>query len=236
MKKKLTYRQQEFLSQFVDLYQELSQSLPYGAIAERLGVSKVTAYEMLRLLEERGLAAAEYQTDPQQRGPGRPSVLFYPTGEADRLMKELAGSAVNLEDWQVTKEEILKKLRAGQAGGYEELLGDLLARIPERSTPLIFVTELVTTMILTLAAMQDSPEVRSILLQLRRIGLPEGISLNVFSGISVFLSALERANRHSTSVLRSQMNHFEEALAQLNEESRKQLGEYTREVLHILSR
>ena len=236
MRKKLTYRQQQFMSQFLDLYQEMHQSLHYGAIAERLGVGRVTAYEMLRLLEERGLVAAEYQADPNQQGPGRPVVLFYPTQEAGRVMKGLAGNTANLEDWQIVKEEILKKLRAGQAGGYEDLISDLLARIPERRSSLIFVTELVTTVILSLVTIQDSPEVRSILAQLRRIGLPEGISLSVFSGISMFLSALERANRHSTSLILSQINHYEEALAQLNEESRKQLGEYTREVLHILSR
>jgi hypothetical protein len=236
MKKKLTYRQQQFLSQFLDLYREMRHSLHYGAIAERLGVSKVTAYEMLRLLEERSLVAAEYQSDPQQRGPGRPTVLFYPTQEADHMVEGLAGNTANLEDWQLVKEEILRKLRAGQAAGFEDLLADLLARIPERRSPLIFVTELVTTVILSLAAIQDSPEVHSILTQLRRIGLPEGIGLSVFSGISMFLSALERANRHTTSVLLSQIHYFEEALAQLNEESRRQLGEYTREVVHILSR
>lgn len=236
MKKKLTYRQQQFLSQFVDLYQEMRQSLHYVTIAERLGVSRITAYEMLRLLEERGLVAAEYQSDPEQHGPGRPAVLFFPTQESDRLVKVLAGSAENLEDWQFAKEEILKKLHAGQAGGYEDLLAELLARIPERRSPLIFVTELVTMVLLSLAAIQDSPEVRSILLQLRRIGLPEGLSLNVFSGISMLLSALERANRHSASILLSQIKRFEESLEQLDEESRKQLGEYTREVLRILSR
>jgi len=235
MKKKLTYRQQQFLSYFLDLYQEMHQSLHYGVIAERLGVGKVTAYEMLRLLEDRGLVAAEYQADPAQLGPGRPAVLFYPTQEADRWVKGLSGNASNPEDWQIAKEEILTKLRAGQAGGYEDLLADLLARIPERRSPLIFVTELVTTVILTLAAMQDAPEIRLILKQLRRIGLPEGISLSVFSGISMFLSALERANRHSTSILLSQINRYEEALSQLNEESRLQLGEYTREVIRILS-
>ena len=140
-----------------------------------------------------------------------------------------------MDDWRAVKEEILRKLHSGQAGGYEDLLADLLARIPERRSPLIFVTELVTTVILTLAAMQDAPEIRLILKQLRRIGLPEGISLSVFSGISMFLSALERANRHSTSILLSQINRYEEALSQLNEESRLQLGEYTREVLRILS-
>ena len=98
------------------------------------------------------------------------------------------------------------------------------------------MTELVTTVVLTLASVQDLPEVRLILVQLRRIGLPEGISLNVFSGINMFLSVLERANRHSTGVLLTQMNHFEEALAQLNEEGRKRLGEYTRELLQIVSR
>jgi len=235
MRKKLTYRQHQFLSQFMDLYQEMYQPLHYGVIAERLGVGKVTAYEMLRLLEERGLIAAEYQADPDQQGPGRPAVLFYPTQEADRWVKGMVGNATNFEDWQVVKEEILKKIRAGQAKGYEDLISDLLARISERRSPLIFVTELVTTVILSLAAIQDSPEVRSILVQLRKIGLPEGISLNVFSGISMFLSALERVNRHSASVLLSQMNRYEEALAQLNEESRRQLGEYTREILHILS-
>ncbi len=235
MKKKLTYRQQQFLSQFLDLYQEMHQSLHYVTIAERLGVGKVTAYEMLRLLEERGLVVAEYQADPDQRGPGRPAVLFYPTQEADRVMKGLAGNQANLEDWQVFKEEILKKLREGQAGGYEDLLSDLLSRISERRSPLILATELVTSVILTLAALQDSPEVSSILAQLRRIGLPEGISLNVFSGISIFLSALERVNRHSTSVILTQINRYEEALAQINEEGRKQLGDYTREVLRILS-
>jgi len=235
MKKKLTYRQQQFLSHFLDLYQEMRQSMHYATIAERLGVGKVTAYEMLRLLEERGLVAAEYQSMPDQHGPGRPSVLFYPTQEADRWMRGLAGDAANLEDWQLVKDEILKKLRSGQAGEYEDLLAELMERIPERRSPLILVTELVTTAILTLAAIQDSPEVRSILGQLRRIGLPEGLSLNVFSGISMFLSVLERANRRSASILLSQLNRYEEALAQLSEESRKQLSEYTREVLRIIT-
>jgi predicted ArsR family transcriptional regulator len=81
MKTRLTYRQQQFLRQFLDLFQEMRRPVHYAAIAERLGVGKVTAYEMLRLLEERGLVAVEYQTNPDKHGPGRPSVFFYPTQE-----------------------------------------------------------------------------------------------------------------------------------------------------------
>ena len=71
MKKKLTHRQQQFLSQFLDIYREMEHSVHYVAVAERLGIGKVTTYEMLRLLEEKGLVRAEYQTNPDQHGPGR---------------------------------------------------------------------------------------------------------------------------------------------------------------------
>lgn len=49
---KLTGRQREFLGKFLDLYQEARQPLHYPVVAERLGVSPMTAYDMFRLLEE----------------------------------------------------------------------------------------------------------------------------------------------------------------------------------------
>lgn len=235
MKKRLTYRQQQFFSQFLDLYQEMEHSVHYATVAERLGIGKVTAYEMLRLLEEHGLVRAEYQTNQDQHGPGRSVVLFYPTQEAKHVLNSLAGTSANLEDWQTTKEQILQKLREGQAGGYEDLLSDLLSRIPEKRTPLIFATELITTVILTLATIKDSPEVHKILGKLGRIGLPQEIGLGALSGIGMFLSVLERTNRRSATILLAQVNRYEETLSQLSEESQKQLGEFTREVVRILS-
>jgi DNA-binding PadR family transcriptional regulator len=235
MKKKLTYRQQQFLSQFLDIYRELKHSVHYVTVAERLGIGKVTVYEMLRLLEDHGLVRAEYQANPDQHGPGRSVVLFYPTQEADRLINGLAGNSANLVDWQVIKEQILQKLREGQVGGYEELLSNLLARIPERRSPLIFATELITTVILTLATIQDAPEIRAILERLRRIGFPQEIGLSVLSGIGMLLSVLERTNRRTATILINQINRYEEALSQLSEESQRQLGEFTREVVRIIS-
>lgn len=235
MKKKLTYRQQQFLGQFLDIYREMEHSVHYVAVAEQLGISKVTAYEMLRLLEEKGLVRAEYQSDPDQHGPGRPTVFFYPTQEANRLLAELAGNLSDLEDWQVAKEHILQQLREGQAGGYEDLLSNLLLRIPESRSPLIFVTELITAVILMLATIQEAPEVRALMERLHRIGLPQEIGLSVLSGIGMFLSVLERKSRRSSTILLAQISRYEDALSQLSEESQHQLGEFTREVVQILS-
>lgn len=235
MKRKLTYRQQEFLSEFLDAYREMKNPMHYTVIAERTGVNKITAYEMLRTLEEHGLVRAEYDETVNQHGPGRPSVLFYPTAEAERLLNDLAGTSTHLDDWLVEKEIILSKLREGKANGYEDLLNSLLARIPERKTPLIFVTELVTSVILTLNMIKDAPEIKAINERLLKIGLPQEISLGIFSGVGVFLSVLEKANRNSTNFLLTQISRYEESLAQLNDESRKRISEFVREAVIIVT-
>ena len=236
MKKKLTYRQQQFLSQFLDVYRETGQSVHYVEVARRLGIGNVTAYEMLRLLEERGLVQAEYQSNPEQHGPGRATVLFYPTAEARLLLDTaVAGDTDNQEDWREIKEQILNQLRDKKNGNHEEVLNNLLSGIPKRRSPLIFVTELITIIILMLETIQEIPEIRAVMQRLRKIGLPQEISLNVLSGIAMFISVLERTNRSFSNSLLAQVNRYEEALAQLNEESRLQVSEYTREVVQILS-
>ena len=235
MKKNLTHRQQQFLGQFLDIYREMEHSVHYATVAGRLGIGKVTADEMLRLLEEHGLVRAEYETNQDQRGPGRSSVLFYPTIEANRVMNVLVGNSIDNKDWVEVKGQILQQLREGKAGGYEEMLSNLLAHIPERRSPLILVTELITAVILMMRSIQDAPEIHAILERLQQIGLPQKISLNVMSGIAMFLSVMENTNRRSSTFLLAQISRYEDALSQLSEESRRQLGEFTREVVQILS-
>ncbi len=213
----------------------MAHSVHYITVAEHLGVGKVTAYEMLRLLEEQGLVQAEYHPNPDQHGPGRSVVLFYPTQEGEQLIKSMTVDSTQNEDWEEDKEQILQKLREGKSGGYEELLSNLLARIPDYRSPLIFATELITTIVLSLASIQDIPGIKSILERLSRIGLPQEIGLSVMSGISMFISVLEKTNRRSATIISSQINKFEEVIAQLNEESKRKLSEYTREVIRILS-
>ncbi len=232
--KKLTHRQQQFLSQFLDIYREMDQPVHYARIAERLHLGKVTVYEMLRLLEERGLVRAEYDLDSGSHGPGRPTVLFQPTEQARRVINQLAGDSAELGDWQIAKEQILQRLREGKVEGYETLVADLLARVSERRSPLIFVTELITAIIITLVSMSDAPGVHTMLERLGRIGLPQEIGLSALSGIGLALSALERINRHTATILLAQIGKYEDMLAQMSEENRRRLSEYAREVTQII--
>ena len=107
---KLTGRQETFLGEFLDLYSQAQEPLHYTHVAEVLGVGKVTAYDMLRLLEKRGLVRAEYVLRGQGQGGGRSTVVFVPTEKAHDLYADLAGEDWAEVEWEIAKAQILDAL------------------------------------------------------------------------------------------------------------------------------
>jgi hypothetical protein len=118
--------------------------------------------------------------------------------------------------------------------GYEGWTANLLSHLPEDSSPMTYAAELVTTIVITLVSIKDVPAVRSVLEKLSRVGLPHEISLNVFSGITMFLAIWDKTNKRSASFLSTQMTRFENAISQLSEESKRKLCDYTRDLIKIL--
>jgi DNA-binding MarR family transcriptional regulator len=234
MTKKMTRRQKQFLGKFLDIYQESEEPIHYVGLAKRLDIGKITAYEMLRLLETRGLVEAEYHLPPGNRGPGRSEVFFRPTKEATRLFKRLSESTADNEEWEMVKQRILKDLQDGKAGGYETLLNDLLVRIPEQRSPLIFMTEMVTTIILTLTPIKKAVKDKGLLDRLSRIGLPGEVGLIALAGVGAALTLVEDVNLQFSTFLLEHSGKYQEMLAQLSEEKKKQLTDFTRDVIRIV--
>jgi len=234
MTKKMTQRQKQFLGKFLDIYQESEEPIHYVGLAKRLDIGKITAYEMLRLLEKRGLVEAEYHLPPGNRGPGRSEVFFRPTKEAIQLFERLAETTADIEEWEIVKQRILKDLQDGKAGGYENLLNDLLIRIPEQRSPLIFITEMVTTIILALTPIKKVMKDKGLLNRLSRIGLPGEVGLIALAGFGIALSLVEDVNLRFSTFLLEQSGKYQEMLAQLSEEKKKQLTDFTRNVIKIV--
>lgn len=234
MPKELTRRQKQFLSQFLDIYQETEIPIHYVDLASRLDIGKVTAYEMLRLLEKQGLIEAEYYLPAGNRGPGRAEVLFRPTHTAVSLLKQLSGVSIDDETWELAKQRILKQLHNKEAGGYETLLNDLLARIPDQHSPLLFMTEMITAIILTLASIQKTAEGKGLVDRLSRIGFPGEIGLIALAGISAVLLVVEDVNLKLSSFLLGQSEKYQEMFTQLNAEKREQLTDFAREVAKLV--
>lgn len=128
---KLTRRQEEFVAKLIDLSEEFDGPIHYSILAERLGVSPFTAYDMLCLLEEKGLVTSEYQLAADKNGPGRAERLFYPQHTfAER--KELL--ADKLDGRTLRKEERIKvALKKNQSGTFisSDLPEEVLPRMSD---------------------------------------------------------------------------------------------------------
>ena len=233
--KKLTRRQQEFLRKFLDLYTEGHEPLHYTAVAEHLGVGNVSAYEMLRLLEEHGLVEAQYQLPVGFRGPGRASVVFRPTPLATQELTRLAGGDVNRREWEAAKEHILKQLETGKAEDYEALIEELLAQMPEQHSPVIYGAEMITAIILGLKSLCDTTEACRLEKRLKEIGKLGELGLGALAGLGMALSMVERTNRRLASFLLREAGRFPAILSESSEENRRRLTDFAREVVRLVA-
>ena len=229
---KLTGRQKDFLSKFLDLYREADRPLHYAVLADRVGVTKITAYDMLRLLEERGLVTSEYVL-PKEGGPGRSSIVFYPTEKAAKAMARPAGEDWDKNEWERVRERILQALDE-RKDAYQNLLDEILLRIPKRKSPMLYVTEMITAIFLQLHQLRDELKVNEIFPDLHLVGLPDELGLNALPGLTLGLTLVEKANRRVTTLLLSYTQKYQDNLARLSADNKKRLSDFAQEVMKIV--
>jgi DNA-binding PadR family transcriptional regulator len=204
----------------------------YANVARALDVRPVTAYEMLRLLEAKGLVRSE--TVRPQGHKGRSVVVFYPTEKAMALLSELADGAMDGRAWDAAKADILQALEQGKGTDYREMLEEVLLRIPERKTPLLFGADMVTAIILAFYELRDTAAARRIAPHLRRFGPPGWAILYSLAGFNLALSLVEKANRRTTSLLLGYSQQFREYLDNLTGKDKTRLSDFVYEVLQAV--
>jgi len=235
-RKSLTRRQQEFLRALIDLHVEEGEAVHYTRVAEYLGVSRVTAYEMLRLLEERGLARREFQRSEVDRGPGRSPVSFRPNELAETSFTDQSTSDRISGEWLKIKTQILEKLQRSEGRSYEDFLKEILDRLPRRRSPDVYMAEMVTALILGLHSLREFAEARRLRNMLGKIGLPGELDLAAIPGLSAGLSLVERFNKQVSGTLLSQASKYQALLSELSAEKRRMLAEFARDVVRVIGR
>lgn len=124
---KLTKRQEQFIESLIELSQEIDGPIHYSTLAERLGVSPFTAYDMLRLLEEKGAVKSEYHVANGKSGPGRAERLFYPVIKPEqRLIDRFGKIPLGVE---ALKLFVLDKVRQGDVP-QKIFAEEILSRVP----------------------------------------------------------------------------------------------------------
>jgi hypothetical protein len=229
---KLTPRQQAFLDKLFDLYREFNGPVHYSLVAERLGVNKFSAYDMLKLLEEKGVAASSYILGEDHAGPGRSIVVFYPTHKAARFLTQLRHEVLGGDEWYQAKERLLQCLQETKNSNYSEALGDILARLPDVKTPLMYCTEMIGALLLNLAhASQQTGELipRRMLTSLTARG---EVGLGTLAGFS--LGSTMSGQPEDPSLMSKLLSHtkeFQTYLSELSEESVNRLTTFLQDAL-----
>jgi transposase len=230
---KLTPRQQAFLDKLFDLYRELNGPVHYSVVAERLGVNKFSAYDMLKLLEEKGVAASSYVLDEGHAGPGRSMVVFYPTHKAARFLTQLRQEVLSGDEWHQTKERLLERLRETQGTSYVEAIWEILARLPDVKTPLMYCTEMLGILLLNLAYVSQQVGELTPRNMLNSLAVRNEVGLGTLAGFS--LGSIISNQTGDPSLIGKLIGHtkkFQAYLSELSEESVNRLNNFLQDALN----
>lgn len=226
----LTKRQRAFLDRMLDLYREHLEPVHYTSIAEKLGVSRTTAYDMMRLLERKGYLTSDYVVS-EEGGPGRSTVVFSPTFKAHTVFKRLAGPLGDGESWARIKSRILAKLNQGEIGE-KELLEDFLGRIPDTDSALSVCAETLAAMLVNIRRQLDNRVNEQALLQilLNNEDIRESSSLSLLPGISLGVGF---TSRDEWQQLMSRSQEYLDNLQRLDREARSNLMSFLKEMVAV---
>ena len=232
---RLTRRQTEFLKKLAELHRALAEPIHYSALAEHLGVGRVAAYEMLRLLEQYGYVSAEYQRPNEPHGPGRPAVVFWPTHEALETLRQRDQQSHTLAEWDKARTLILEKLRLAKSEGHESALDEMVSLIAHQPSPIEYLAGMVAAIILGIQSLRERIGARAIRNALDSIGLPGERGLSALGGLSIGLALVAQWNQRVSDVFLSHVNRYQTMLSELSAENRRRLSQFTQEVIKIVS-
>lgn len=104
----LTKRRRQFLDMIINLYQKTKLPIHYETLGKALGVSKWTAYDMMKEIEKLGFISRSYVTNRKETG--RSQVMFTPTVKAFDLFEKPRGKQAVPDRWSRTVREISQSL------------------------------------------------------------------------------------------------------------------------------
>ena len=228
---KLTHRQEAFIGKLIELYQDFQSPIHYSAVAERLGVSDITAYDMLRLLEEKGLVVSQYELADDKSGPGRSKIVFAPSPRAHQLMADLLGDELEPDSPEL-KTRIFEKIRLGDLEE-PELTQEILTHLAsDHKGSIRFCTKLIATFVWRI---QHKAGKRAFLAFLSRLLASENCArrsnLGMIGGFA--LGILMNEGAVDTDELADHLQRYQTYITNMSRDERRRLA---RSLVHTLEK
>lgn len=228
---KLTPRQQAFLDKLFELYREFKGPVHYSIVADKLGVNKFSAYDMLKVLEEKGVAASDYILGGDQTGPGRSQVVFYPTNKAAQFLTQLRDEVRYGSDWSRVKERILHQLEEARKTNPADALREALSNLPDTKIPLNYCAEMISVLLLNIERLHSQNLAPAL-----NVLTPKGqVGLGALAGLSLASSLTNQADDTSlTDKLLTHTQRFQNQLAEMSDESIGKLCAFLTDAVKVI--
>lgn len=125
----LTERRKQFLKKIMELFQKTNLPVHYQTIANALGVSKWTAYDVLKELERLGYLSRDYKINPNEMG--RSHIVFMPTNKAISLFEEKDSRKIDIDEWNKTTTKVFELLKNVKSLSINDITQKILEEIPK---------------------------------------------------------------------------------------------------------
>jgi len=148
----LTERRKQFLQQIMSLYEKSGLPVHYVTVANLLGVSKWTAYDMFKELEKSGFLKRDYVVNPNVSG--RSIIVFSPTTKADELFGQTRQVTFDADQLNGLKKKVLERIFELQvANKLQQSLEFILNEIPKANVRIEFCMYILGILVLYLHAL-----------------------------------------------------------------------------------
>lgn len=228
----LTPRQQQFYAALLELCRSSGQSVHYTAVAEALGVSPFSAYDMLKVLESKGAVASEYVLEPSTSGPGRSAIVFYP--RVTSAPGPIRSNRLEEAEWSRVRQGLLRRLAEVRDANLPEVLTEMQSRLSDYSSPLTYCTGVLAALLVNLRASRQEFFDRRQRPTLRSLVSSDEVGMGALAGLSIGSSLERPGGSPSSEDLLQSARRFQIYLSALSLESRRRLAEFLREALSAI--
>ncbi|MFZ7945860.1 MULTISPECIES: MarR family transcriptional regulator [Bacillaceae] len=177
----LTKRRREFLDQIWRQYQSTNLPVHYSEVAEAIGVSKWTAYDVLKSLESQGLLKRAYAANENETG--RSVVVFSPTEIADHLFQRERREISNPDEWEQILQKVHDLIERKQQLPLMDGINDILEQMKTVDVKLEFCAYFLCILILYLNSLGDS--IKDLTVNMINASKKQNVQLTVFVGAVV---------------------------------------------------
>lgn len=175
---KLTERRKEFLNQIIALYKKTGLPVHYVTLAEIIGVSKWTAYDMFKELEKNGLLKRGYEVNSKE--PGRSVIVFTPTRRAQELFAQTRKRVNNQDELRVHKEKVAKFVHGLRSADLKDTVGRIIQILSRVETRVEFCLYILALFLVYLDSIGQAR--KEMIRHLLKVSIRPEIELTMFVG------------------------------------------------------